>query len=38
MKVSDTSIGDDAGQVARIEGETCAPCSVLIAAEGRLRP
>ena len=38
MRVSDSSMGGDADQVAKIEEENRALCDALIAAEGRLRP
>jgi hypothetical protein len=37
MRVSDSSMGGDADQVAKTEEENRALCDALIAAEGRLR-
>jgi hypothetical protein len=38
MRVSDSSMGGDADQVAKTEEENRALCAALIAAEGRLGP
>jgi hypothetical protein len=38
MRVSDSSMGGDAGQVAKTEEENRALCDAIIAAGGRLKP
>ena len=38
MRVSDSSVGSDADQVADIQGENRALCRTLIATEGGLKP